>query len=133
MKNTTKSRLQDLLIKSGLDAYQFAKLHGLEYTTFSRLINGETEKLRTGTLRSIAEKLNISYEWLAFGKGDMAAKNEKTAKNDPWKDETFNSLKDEVKFYRQVIMQLTGGKPVNFLTALNLTGLNKKRSLGAAA
>jgi len=53
--------------------------------------------------------------------------------DNPWKDEAFIHLKEEVKFYRSLIQNLTGGK-TSFLPALKLSGLHpKRRHLSATA
>lgn len=129
-KNTVKSRLETLLIKSGLDLYSFSKSYGLEYTTLNRIFSGETETLRQPTIKLMADKLRVNYEWLAYGKGTPDKIEESS---DPWKDALVKSLSDEVAFYRQLLMNMTGGKAASFLQALNGTGLPKKRSLRAAA
>lgn len=50
MKTTVKSRLHDLLIKTGMDPYQLAKASNVEYTTIQRILSGDTAKPSKSTI-----------------------------------------------------------------------------------
>mgnify|MGYP002381187706 CR=1 FL=1 len=50
MKNTVKTRLEDLLKSSQLSPYELAKRSGIEYTTIQRILNEETKNPSKNTL-----------------------------------------------------------------------------------
>jgi transcriptional regulator with XRE-family HTH domain len=134
MKQTVNERVKSLRTKLNLTQQEFAEAIGITSAQLSRIENGENTP-QDGTLKKIAHAASVDLNWLKLGIGDVEPKlvNESSSVENPWKEEAYKALKDEVAFYRQLLMQVTGGKAASFLQALNGTGLPKKRSLRAAA
>jgi transcriptional regulator with XRE-family HTH domain len=134
MKNTVKSRLEDMLKSSGMTEYDLAKASGVEYTTIHRIITGETEKPSRNTLLPIAKALGTSPEFLKTGIGAKEAPSEQNIMERALKllEEQISKKDQTIAALTEILRSVTGGKAGSFLTALNGTGL-KKRSLRAAA
>jgi len=135
MKTSIGKRISDMLISKNRDEQWLADAIGKHRTTVSRIINGETQPNKS-TIHLLANALESNYSYIAFGIGEVKKTTEDPVKEiafDPARDTLYLELKGEILFYRDLIKQMAGGKPVNFLQALNLTGPLKKGSLGAAA
>lgn len=139
MKTTVNTRLSDLLIKTGLDAYSLAKKSGIEYTTINRILSGETQKPSKSTIKPISDALGVNFDYLYLGQMPIY---KSEAVDDPWKNVAFqqiagerDSLKKEVERLWQMISHYTSGTKPNFHQALNLSGLPGKKGklLRAAA
>jgi transcriptional regulator with XRE-family HTH domain len=148
--NTPNDRFREIRLsfKPKLSQTQFAELLDLSLATIQKIEQGE--KISDNVLDALDLKLNVNAAYITTGKGyhfyddkmpDVSELLKEKTKNSEagWKvaleafKESNEHLKGEVKYYRQLLMQVTGGKAAHFLQALNGTGLLKKRSLGAAA
>jgi transcriptional regulator with XRE-family HTH domain len=134
MEQTVNERI--LILKDHL------RLDNQEFIAASKISNGTLWNIENGknisskTIKVIAESLNVNLDWLKHGKGEMLAPQKEIAVVDqnPWKDEAYKALKDEVSFLRSLVSQLTGGKSANFHKALNFNAgrTNDARQLRAS-
>lgn len=108
---------------------KFAKVSKISISTIQKIETGLME-VSDNTLDLLKDNVNVNPEFIKTGKGEMfidgtlpdvSFVNE--VEDSPWKNEAFQNLKNEVTFYRNLVMQLTGGKAGNFLRTLNETAL----------
>lgn len=127
MEKTSNERLCDVLKTLNIDTNEAANRVGLSYTTMHRIVTNANNPNKS-TLKSIANGLNLSYDWLLTGKGKMfneVAKQVAVVNEAPWKDEAYQNLKGEntrmqkeiERLWQMVSMYTSGAKP-NFYKAL---------------
>lgn len=118
MGSTSNDRVIALLKTLKIDEMEASRRIGKQASTFYRITNKVHEPTKT-TLRIIAEGLGASYDWLLTGRGEMLVEKiegKEMKISNPWREEAYKALKDEVAFYRQLL--LNG----NFLNPHNETG-----------
>lgn len=77
MGNLITERVQKAIEESGLSDAEIAKKAGVSATTVWRWRSGETKSFDANKLKTIANALQLSYEWLRFGEGEKFEKNTK--------------------------------------------------------
>jgi transcriptional regulator with XRE-family HTH domain len=118
METTINQRVKILREHLNLSQEEFAVKVGTTNASISRIEKGLTEP-RKSTINKMMSTFNVN-EWLINGKGSLEIV-EKTANSTlVWKDEAYASLKEEVKYLREMLRLAVGGKSANFLKALEV-------------
>ena len=129
MKSTVNSRVKLLRTSLRLTQNEFAAELGISPSTISKIEMGENPS--PGTIDAIISTYSVPDDWLTDGKGDLKYSRPSGQKFDPATDTLYKELKEQITFYRNLLTQMAGGK--SFRTALDRTGLYKKRLSRAAA
>lgn len=90
-------RIDEMLMDSGMTNHELASRIGKHSVTIDRILSGATENPSYGTIKSIAEALNCHIEYLLKGTGP---KKMELKQDNPWKDEAYIILKDELKEWK---------------------------------
>lgn len=129
MKTTPNQRLKQFRIAADLETEDLSEITGISKSLIEKMEAGQMN-VSEKTAKTLKDKCRVQPEWLLHGIGEL--KFELTPVN-PYRDYLLKRNNEEVVFLRNLIMQITGGKNINFLKALNPTGFDKKKSLRAVA
>lgn len=144
MEKTSNERLCSVLKTLNIDTNEAANRVGLSYTTMHRIVTNANNPNKS-TLKSIANGLNLNYDWLLTGKGKMFNESKTNAggAENPYKDALVAELKqanerliEQNKWFQQLVNQLTGGLKPNFRKAaekaIMLMSANNKQLIAKA-
>lgn len=133
MKQTVNERVKVLRKALGMSQNDFANDADLSVALVSKMETG-TEKVTETTIDKLNRTFKVPKEWLLHGKGELIFEMPVAVKSgqNPYQDVLYKELKEQINFLKETIRLMAGGRS-NFLRALNNPGLNKKRSLRAAA
>lgn len=110
MKKLAPERVRELRKALKLSLEKFANETDLSFSLLSKAETGVVP-VTDEMLEKISNRWKVPFNWLAKGEGDLSfEKSIKLPDSDPWKDEAFQHLKDEVKFYRNLLTQMAGSK-----------------------
>ncbi|MCE3278003.1 MAG: Cro/C1-type DNA-binding domain [Bacteroidetes bacterium] len=113
MKSTVNTRLQDVLKSLRIDAKEASRIIGMEYTTLKRIADGETTKPSSSTIKLICTGLNVNYQFLSKGIGEMFEPQKDTQTSNPWKDAMISQMKSEIDNLREMLkLALKGSFPL---------------------
>lgn len=101
MKNTVNERVVMLKTDLKMNAAEFCHASGIASSTLANIQNGKP--ISAKTLKTISEKLSVSYEWLETGNGKAFIERKSNSDASPWKDEAYQVLKDQVEFLKEII------------------------------
>lgn len=134
IKTTLGERVKMLREHYRKSQSEFASAIGFKsYQGVSKIENGTSEP-QDATIEKMSKQYGTTREWLLQGTGAMLPNGmvemeaETSEQSSPWRDEALTNLKAEVKFYRDLLMQMTGSK--NFLTAPSKTDLRLLKTSG---
>lgn len=105
-----------------LTQIQLSERLGITHAAVSSIENGSNPSEET--IDGYIKTFDCSREWLINGTGPapdgLISVGSKAANIDnPWKDELYIEMKQQIEFYKEIIRNLTKGKEPNFLKALN--------------
>lgn len=118
MENTVNERIKVLRKHLNMSQREFASKIGTTFGTISRIEKIGSEPQFT-TLNKIIEEFSLNREWLVDGIGEMYKDREsiKVVEVNTWKEEAFDSLKDqvnhlktEIEWLRDMLKLSMGGK-----------------------
>lgn len=130
-KPTLGEKVKYLRVTLGLSQEEFAAESEISMSLLSKL---ETNKIESVKMKQILiQRWNASLNFIADDYSGPLDKNTpifngdvpelykitKLSAFDPARDTLYLDLKSEIKFYRDLIIQITGGKTGNFLRTLN--------------
>ncbi|OFY83657.1 MAG: hypothetical protein A3F72_15380 [Bacteroidetes bacterium RIFCSPLOWO2_12_FULL_35_15] len=119
METTVNERIALLKTKLNLGTNEFSQTAGIAAGTVWNIENGGN--VSSKTIKSISKSFNVNIDWLKTGKGKMMMEVIETKGSNPWQDEAYVALKDEVSYLRTLVSQLIAGKGnPNFLKALDV-------------
>jgi transcriptional regulator with XRE-family HTH domain len=99
------------------DRERIGEASKIDYPTVYRISTGDTLNPSKKTLEPIAAALKINLDWLHKGIGERDAQPVEETGVNPYKDFAIKHLTEEIAYYRQLLMQITGGK--GFLQLIN--------------
>lgn len=118
-------RIKQLREAVSLSQSEFAVKAGLSIGNIWNIENSDvTPSART--LRVIQAAFNVNPEWLKTGKGEMFLEKVEETKelSNPWRDEAYTALKEEVKYLRE-LLKVAMGK-ANFPKTPDVAGISYK-------
>jgi transcriptional regulator with XRE-family HTH domain len=133
MKQTLGQRVKVLREHYRLTQGEFASKMGMKgYLGILKIEQGEIKNPRNETIENIVNTFGTTYEWLETGKGEMLPdgdvtfNDKKESKDNPWKDQLYQDLKDEIKFLRSLLLAKSGGEK-SFLKRPSLATIIKRK------
>lgn len=123
MKTTPNQRLKLFREKAGLRQEAIAVELDVSLGLVQK-IEGGFKEVSDKMAEALQRRYQLPVKWLMKGEGEMTYNLEV---QNPYRDTLYKELKEQIEFLKEIIR----GKSPNFRTALNLSGLQKRRSLGA--
>lgn len=133
MKSTVNQRVTMLRTHLGIGQNEFAGKAGLSGPSIWRIEGNEVVPQRK-TLKAIADAHGASFEWLMNGTGEMMAEATEEIALNPWKDEAYAMLRDQMAKKDAIIDKLLGllsASGTNFLQALSVSSSSVEEYLRA--
>lgn len=108
MKQTKKERLGLLKTSLNIGTNEFAAKAKISPVTVWNIENGAGTSPKTD--KAIVKAFNLNRDWWDNGKGEMLS--DKLIQDEdsinPWKEEAYKSLKDEVAYLREMLKMAMG-------------------------
>ena len=112
MEKTVNERVVTLRLALNLSQAEFASKTGLTQVGVWG-IESDGANPRKTTLEKIAVAFGVNREWLLHGTGEMFLPGQNSAaeshSDNVWKDEAYQSLKEEVKYLREMLRLAMSG------------------------
>jgi transcriptional regulator with XRE-family HTH domain len=111
MESQVNERVIVLKTQLRLTDIEFCSRAGISTGTLHRIKNGT--ELSSKVIQLLTSSLNVNKEWLLHGTGEMFLPGQNTAaesqSDNVWKDEAYQSLKEEVKYLREMLRLAMSG------------------------
>lgn len=92
MKQSVNERVKLLRTSLRLTQVEFAQELNVSASTIAKIETGEKPSI--AVLDAIINKYSVPDDWIINGKGEMTFTKPTQPKNDPWKEEAYQTLKD---------------------------------------